>query len=112
MDSGKFLKPIEMLEKESAVRVASEAARISENLPFQQIILDMQTSNQQIIQQLNATIGSLKEEIRLLEKSSKTRMRIEKFLEITSSFVFDNVFINTKRITALKQIRCPSFIFV
>lgn len=59
MDSGKYLKLIEMLEKESAARVASEAARKSENLAFQQTILDMQTSNQQIIQQLNATIGSL-----------------------------------------------------
>lgn len=78
MDSDKFLKLIEMLERESAARVASEAARISENLAFQQAISDIQASNQQTIRQLNetiiglnATIGSLMEEIRLLKGPKK-----------------------------------------
>ncbi|MEN5058455.1 hypothetical protein [Sphingobacterium kitahiroshimense] len=71
MESDKFLKLIELLERESAARVASEAARISENLVFQQTILDMQASNQQIIQQLNTTIGILMEEIRLLKGPKK-----------------------------------------
>ncbi len=78
MDSDKFLKLIEMLARESAVRIACEATRISENLVFQQTISDVQASNRRTIQQLNetiialnATIGSLMEEIRLLKGAKK-----------------------------------------
>lgn len=46
-----------MLEKESAAHITTEAANISENLAFQQTILDMQTSNQQTIRQLNANVA-------------------------------------------------------
>lgn len=67
-----------MLERESAARVASEVARLSENSAFQQTLLDIQASNQQTIEQLNATIiglhatiGSLMEEIRLLKGPKK-----------------------------------------
>ena len=71
MDSDKFLILIEMLERESAARVSSEAARLSENSAFQQTILDMQTSHERTIQELNATIGKLMEEIRLLKGPKK-----------------------------------------
>lgn len=72
MDSDKFLRPIEMREMESA-------AHISENLAFQQTILDIQASNPQTIQQLNETIiglnatigGNLIEGIALLKGPKK-----------------------------------------
>lgn len=67
MHNNDFLKLVEMLKKELA-------ARVSENLSFQQTILDIESSHQQTIRELNetipgphATIGVLLEENRLLK---------------------------------------------
>ncbi|MET3113459.1 hypothetical protein AAKU52_001182 [Pedobacter sp. CG_S7] len=67
MDNKDFLKLVEILERESAARIASEASRISESTAFQQTIKDLNST----IEKLNETIGSLLEENRLLKGPKK-----------------------------------------
>jgi transposase len=67
MDNKDFLKLVELLERESAARMASEAARASENVLFQQTIQDLNAT----IARLNETIGTLLEENRLLKGPKK-----------------------------------------
>ena len=67
MDNKDFLKLVELLERESAARMASEAARTSENAIFQQTIQDLNAT----IARLNETIGTLLEENRLLKGPKK-----------------------------------------
>ncbi|HEY0175484.1 MAG TPA: hypothetical protein VGC08_03835 [Pedobacter sp.] len=63
MDNRDLLKLVDLLEKESSVRIASEVARAAENANFQQTNSDMQASFSQTIRDLNATIGQLNETI-------------------------------------------------
>lgn len=67
MDNKNFTKLVELLEHESAVRIASETSRLAENAVSQQIISDLNAT----IKQLNETIGGLLEEIRLLKGPKK-----------------------------------------
>lgn len=67
MDNKNFTKLVELLEQESAARIASETSRLAENAASQQIISDLNAT----IKQLNETIGGLLEEIRLLKGPKK-----------------------------------------
>lgn len=67
MDNSDFLKLVELLERESSARIASEAARVAENAAFQQMISNQNAT----INKLNETIGALLEEIRLLKGPKK-----------------------------------------
>lgn len=67
MDNKNFTKLVELLEHESAARIASETSRLAENAVSQQIISDLNAT----IKQLNETIGGLLEEIRLLKGPKK-----------------------------------------
>src|SRR5690606_33111705 len=67
MDNKNFTKLVELLEQESAARIASETFRLAENAASQQIISDLNAT----IKQLNETIGGLLEEIRLLKGPKK-----------------------------------------
>lgn len=70
MDNKDFLKLVELLEKESTARIASEASKAAEIAALSQIISDQHVSFGQTIQDLNATIGQLNETIgRLLEEN-------------------------------------------
>ena len=67
MDHHNFQKLLELLERESCARIASEAARAAEHTAFQKTISDLNTT----IGQLNKTIGTLLEENRLLKGPKK-----------------------------------------
>jgi transposase len=74
MDNTNFQLLLELLERESSARIASEEARVAENSAraaensaFQQTIEDLNTT----IKQLNDTIGLLLEENRLLKGPKK-----------------------------------------
>lgn len=67
MDNHNFQKLLELLERESSARIASETARAAENKAFQQTIADLNTT----IGQLNQTIGTLLQENRLLKGPKK-----------------------------------------
>src|SRR5690606_13465724 len=67
MEHHNFQKLLELLERESCARIASEAARAAEHTAFQRTISDLNTT----IGQLNKTIGTLLEENRLLKEPKK-----------------------------------------
>ena len=71
MDNRDFLKLVELLERESAARMASEAARVTENAAFQQTITEQNTSFGKTIQDLNATIQRLNETIGVLLEENR-----------------------------------------
>ena len=60
MDNKNFTKLVELLEQESAARIASETSRLAENAASGQIISDLNAT----IKQLNETIGGLLEVIK------------------------------------------------
>ncbi|KKX46977.1 IS66 family transposase [Sphingobacterium sp. JB170] len=78
MDNDKFLVLIDLLEKESAARLSAESSKALEIESMRQIIASMQVSFNQIIEDLNltitdlnATIGTLLEQNRLLSAPKK-----------------------------------------
>lgn len=67
MDNKDFLKLVEMLERESAARIAAEASKTAEIAVLAQTIQNLNAT----IVHLNETIGSLLEENRLLKGPKK-----------------------------------------
>ncbi|MFS4474719.1 IS66 family transposase [Chryseobacterium sp. T20] len=67
MDNDNFQKLLELLERESSARIASETARLAENTIFQQTIAELNAT----IKELNETIGLLQEELRLSKGPKK-----------------------------------------